>query len=56
MSNGSCVSTIQAKSSIRGVTFSYSGSLIGYTTDKMMGQESELRITDIREKNDSEGK
>ncbi|XP_018026808.2 eukaryotic translation initiation factor 3 subunit I [Hyalella azteca] len=54
VSTGVCISSVKAKSSIRGVSFSYSGSLIAYTTDKMMGQESEVRITDIRERQDVE--
>ena len=36
------------KASVRGIEFSYGGNLIAYTTDKMMGQESEVKVLDLR--------
>ncbi|KAB7497024.1 Eukaryotic translation initiation factor 3 subunit I [Armadillidium nasatum] len=48
---GKTISKLQMKASVRGISFSYSGNLIAYTTDKMMGQQSELNIIDVREPN-----
>ncbi|KAK4329360.1 hypothetical protein Pmani_000283 [Petrolisthes manimaculis] len=48
---GNCVSDLEMKTSVRGVNFSYSGTMVAYTTDKMMGHHSELNIIDIREPN-----
>ncbi|KAG0719008.1 Eukaryotic translation initiation factor 3 subunit I [Chionoecetes opilio] len=48
---GACNTTLEMKTSVRGVGFSYSGTMIAYTTDKMMGHNSELSIIDVREPN-----
>lgn len=46
---GTSLSNLEMKTSVRGVNFSYSGTMIAYTTDKMMGHNSELNIIDVRE-------
>lgn len=45
---GSVVASIPAKSSVRTCNFSYSGNQAAYSTDKAMGQNSELFIIDVR--------
>ncbi|XP_055844498.1 eukaryotic translation initiation factor 3 subunit I [Episyrphus balteatus] len=45
---GSVVASIPAKSSVRTTHFSYSGNQAAYSTDKAMGQNSELFIIDVR--------
>ncbi|KAK7078592.1 Eukaryotic translation initiation factor 3 subunit I [Halocaridina rubra] len=52
---GVSLECLEQKTSVRGVSFSYSGTMIAYTTDKMMGQNSELIIIDVREPNDIDG-
>lgn len=44
------------KASVRGIAFSYSGNLIAYITDKMMGQQSEPNIIDVRDPHNVDGK
>jgi len=51
VNTGSCMTTVPAKTSVRGVNFSYCGNHIAYTTDAMMKQEGQLRIMDVREDN-----
>lgn len=50
------MANLEMKTSVRGVSFSYSGTMIAYTTDKMMGHNSELNIIDVREPNNIDGK
>jgi len=45
---GTVVASIPAKSSVRACNFSYSGNQAAYSTDKAMGQNSELFIIDVR--------
>lgn len=45
---GSVIASIAAKSSVRTTHFSYSGNQAAYSTDKAMGQNSELFIIDVR--------
>lgn len=45
---GSVIASIPAKSSVRTCNFSYSGNQAAYSTDKAMGQNSELFIIDVR--------
>jgi len=51
VNTGTCQTTVPAKTSVRGVHFSYCGNHIAYTTDAMMKQEGELCIMDVREDN-----
>ncbi|XP_005181692.1 eukaryotic translation initiation factor 3 subunit I [Musca domestica] len=46
--HGLVIASIPAKSSVRTCNFSYSGNQAAYTTDKAMGQNSELFIIDVR--------
>ncbi|XP_013103697.1 eukaryotic translation initiation factor 3 subunit I [Stomoxys calcitrans] len=46
--HGVVIASIPAKSSVRTCNFSYSGNQAAYTTDKAMGQNSELFIIDVR--------
>jgi len=48
VSNGTCLSTLKAKTTVRGVAFSYCGQKIAYTTDAIMKKDSELSIMDTR--------
>jgi len=45
---GSVIASIPTKSSVRTTNFSYSGNQAAYSTDKAMGQNSELFIIDVR--------
>lgn len=45
---GTIIASIDAKSSVRTCSFSYSGNQAAYSTDKAMGQNSELFIIDVR--------
>lgn len=45
---GSVIASIPSKSSVRTCNFSYSGYQAAYSTDKAMGQPSELFIIDVR--------
>lgn len=45
---GTVIASIPAKSSVRTCNFSYSGNQAAYSTDKAMGQNSELFIIDVR--------
>lgn len=53
---GTSLSNLEMKTSVRGVNFSYSGTMIAYTTDKMMGHNSELNIIDVRDPKDVDRK
>lgn len=46
--HGSVIASLPAKSSVRTCNFSYSGNQAAYSTDKAMGQNSELFIIDVR--------
>ncbi|XP_075153706.1 eukaryotic translation initiation factor 3 subunit i [Haematobia irritans] len=46
--HGVVIASIPAKSSVRTCNFSYSGNQAAYSTDKAMGQNSELFIIDVR--------
>lgn len=46
--HGVVIASIPAKSSVRTCNFSYSGNQAAYTTDKAMGQNSELFLIDVR--------
>lgn len=45
---GTVIGSIPTKSSVRTCNFSYSGNQAAYSTDKAMGQNSELFIIDVR--------
>lgn len=45
---GTVIASIPAKSSVRTTHFSYSGNQAAYSTDKAMGQNSELFLIDVR--------
>lgn len=45
---GTVIGSIPAKSSVRKCNFSYSGNSAAYSTDKAMGQHSELFLIDVR--------
>jgi len=51
---GECLQVLEQKTSVRGTAFSYGGTQLAYTTDKMMGHQGELRIIDVRETNNIE--
>ncbi|XP_061399378.1 eukaryotic translation initiation factor 3 subunit I [Musca vetustissima] len=46
--HGTVIASIPTKSSVRTCNFSYSGNQAAYSTDKAMGQNSELFIIDVR--------
>lgn len=46
--HGTVTASIPSKSSVRSCNFSYSGNQAAYSTDKAMGQNSELFIIDVR--------
>ncbi|XP_065356145.1 eukaryotic translation initiation factor 3 subunit I [Calliphora vicina] len=46
--HGTVTASLPAKSSVRTCNFSYSGNQAAYSTDKAMGQNSELFIIDVR--------
>ncbi len=47
-SKGTQISRIDTKSAVRTCKFSYSGKMVAYTTDKMMGQQCVIYIVDTR--------
>lgn len=46
--HGTVIASIPSKSSVRTCNFSYSGNQAAYSTDKAMGQNSELFLIDVR--------
>lgn len=52
---GECICAIETKSAVRSCGWSYSGNQIFYSTDKTMGQISELRLYTLVDINKSNG-
>jgi len=52
---GKTIATVAAKSSVRCCNFSYSGNQAAYSTDKAMGFNCELFVTDVRTMDSSIG-
>jgi len=53
--DGSCITTVNTETSVRGTSFSYCGTKIAYVTDQMMGKDGKLCIMDTRENNEQSG-
>jgi len=49
VSTGKLISHIATKTSVRSCTFSYSGNLVFYCTDKIMGHPCSITVVDVRE-------
>jgi len=49
VSNGKCIRHLPTPTSVKGVSFSYCGQKIAYTTEQMMKKESTVCIMDARE-------
>jgi translation initiation factor 3 subunit I len=48
---GKMLNRIDTKSAVRTCSFSYSGSMVAFSTDKQMGQSCLITIVDTREFN-----
>lgn len=55
VTSGECITTIETKSAVRSCAWSYSGKSFFYSTDKAMGQLSELRVFSLADVNKPNG-